>query len=187
MPKRKRSKRSHRKHINSKLMEILKFFVKLNILAIPLFIIITTNYQSAFLMDITTGTSFFAIKSTMEANIEDNIITIPIDNGVWGARISWDSTGWKSMLALFALIFATDFSLRKKALGLILIPIVYAINIVRIWFMFFAVKIYGVEIFDLIHTVIWSWGLIITILILWVLWMKYFPNNPKSLKFIPNI
>ncbi len=159
------------------LYRVLMFFVRLNILAIPLYLVLQAGYQSAFLMDATTVLAYRLVKASMPAEMQGGIITIPVENGVWGARVSWDSTGWKSMLAVAALIFATDFPFRKKALGLVLIPLVYAANVLRIWLMFFAVRQYGIEYFSLFHTVIWSWGLIFTILVLWVAWMKYFPDK----------
>jgi exosortase/archaeosortase family protein len=169
---------------NEKLRKVLKFLLKLNVFAIPLILIIYTNYQSGLLMGITTTLSYKLVSATMEAQLVGNLIAIPVENGLWAARIGWDSTGWKSILALFALIFATEFPLKKKIMGLALLPAVYLVNLFRIWFMFFAVKNYGVQAFETLHNLIWSWGLIITILVLWIIWMRYFPEDyPKLKKF----
>ncbi len=167
---------------NEKLRTVLKFLVKFNLFAIPLYLILFSGYQSRLLMDVTTDISYAAIKAAMPAERSGPNMIIPVEGGFWSAYVSWDSTGWKSMLALFALIFATDFSLRKKMLGLVFIPLVYAVNILRIWFMFFFVHNYGTGIFPLVHATVWSWGLIITILVLWVAWMKKIPDT--GLKFL---
>lgn len=159
--------------INKRLYKLLVFFIRLNIFAIPLYLILYSGYQSELLMEITTKLAYAAVSGSMDASLQGSIITIPVENGFWGARVSWDSTGWKSALAMLALVFATDFPLRKKIYGLLLLPLVYAANILRIWLMFFAVKSYGIGYFALFHTIIWSWGLIFTILVLWAAWMKY--------------
>ncbi|MBI2971530.1 MAG: exosortase/archaeosortase family protein [Candidatus Aenigmarchaeota archaeon] len=150
------------------------FLVKLAVFSLPIYAILLTGYQSALLMHLTTDISFWFLKATgMQAELVDGTIVIPVENGSWGAYVSWDSTGWKSALALLSLIFATDFTLRKKLMGLLLVPVVYAANILRIWFMFFAVSTYGIEAFPVLHLTVWSWGLVAVVLVLWVVWMKY--------------
>src|SRR3989344_2790729 len=108
---------------DKQLMRVLKFIVKFNLFAIPLYLVLIT--------------------------------------------------GWKSMLALFALIMATDFRLKRKAFGMILIPVVFFINLLRILFMFFWVKTFDLAHYQTLHSLIWSCGLILTIVLLWFVWMKY--------------
>lgn len=152
---------------------LLMFLIRFNIFAIPLYFILLTGMMSEPLMQLTTQLAFVLLRATgISASLNDNIISVSVSNGSFGAYVSWDSTGWKSMLALAALIFATSFSLRKKLFGLLLLPVVYCINILRIWFMFFIVTI-DASYFELAHLTIWSWGLIFTILLLWIVWMKF--------------
>jgi len=153
---------------------LLMFIVRFNIFAVPLYALLVTGIKSEPLMQLTTYLAFTMLRATgINAQLHDYIISVPVSNGDFGAYVSWDSTGWKSMLALAALIFATTFPLRKKMLGLLLVPLVYLVNILRIWFMFFIVTI-NVAYFEIAHITIWSWGLIFTILLLWVIWMKKF-------------
>lgn len=166
--------------LNQKLRSVLKFLVKFNLFAIPLYLILVSGYQSKLLMDVTTDISYALINATMPAERSGPLMVIPVEDGSWSAYVSWDSTGWKSMLALFALIFATEFPLRKKIIGLAFIPLVYLVNIFRIWFMFFFVYNYGTTGFPLIHATVWSWGLIITILVLWLIWMKFLNSREKK-------
>lgn len=161
---------------NKKLRSVLRFLVKFNLFAIPLYLILVSGYQSKLLMDATTDISYALISAAMPAERNGPLMIIPAEGGSWSAYVSWDSTGWKSMLALFALVFATEFPLRKKIIGLAFIPFVYMINILRIWFMFFFVHNYGTGGFPLVHATIWSWGLIITILLFWIAWMKKMPS-----------
>lgn len=152
--------------------ELLMFIIRFNIFAVPLYLILISGAEFEPLMKLTTELAFALLRLTgINANLHDYIISVPVSTGSFGAFVSWDSTGWKSMLALTALIFATGFSLKKKLLGLALIPLVYSINIFRIWFMFFIVTV-NPAYFELAHITIWSWGLIFTILLLWVIWVK---------------
>jgi len=140
-----------------------------------LYLIIISGFQLGFLKDLTTGFSFALLRTTgIDASLSGNLIAVPIENGSFAAVIDWDCTGWKSMLALFALIFATDFSLRKKLYGLVFIPLVYFVNMLRIWFMFYFVSGFGLLYYNIVHAIIWSWGLIVVILVFWVMWMKIF-------------
>ena len=177
----KSKKQQHRRHQKQKLinrkdaLRILTFLIKFNLLAIPLYLIIVSGFQLGFLKDVTADFTFHMLRLTgIDASIAGNIISIPAENGVFAARIDWDCTGWKSMFALFALIFATDFSLRKKMRGLVLIPAVYLVNLLRIWFMFLFVSDFGLAYYDIVHATVWSWGLILTVLIFWVVWMRFF-------------
>ncbi|MFH0832448.1 MAG: archaeosortase/exosortase family protein [Candidatus Aenigmatarchaeota archaeon] len=168
---------------NAKLKRILGFLLKFNIFAIPLYLIILSGFQSPFLINLTTDFSFSLIHFSGIDATRNGLISVPTQDGEFAASIDWDCTGWKSMLALFALIFATDFGLRKKLYGLALIPVVYAVNIARIWFMFFYVSSFGTAHYQFVHATVWSWGLILTILVLWVVWMRRFPDKKhKKLK-----
>ena len=153
---------------NKRLYSAAKFLIKFNFFAIPMYVVMFFGLEIQFLKDMTANIVFFFLKTAgMNAILmPGNLITIPIAGGNWAAFIDWDCTGWKSMYALFALMFASDFEKRKKVLGLLLIPLVYFINIIRIGFMFFYVSSFGLTNFAVVHTLIWSWGLIIIILIL---------------------
>ena len=170
----KRSALEKRFGSNKGLYRILKFIVKFNIFAIPLYLVLFTGWTWPALQKFIADFIFNALNAMgYNPSINDVLISIPIKNGVWAAVISWDCVGWKSMLALFALIMATDFKPKRKALGMLLIPVVFFINLLRILFMFFWVKTFDLAYYQTVHAVIWSWGLILTILVLWFLWMKY--------------
>ena len=160
MKKKSRKQRKKKFEFSKKdAFKILVFLIKFNLFAIPLYLIIISGFQLSFLKDLTTDISFFLLKFTgIDASLSGNIISIPIKDGSFAATIDWDCTGWKSMLALFALIFATDFSLRKRLYGLVFIPLVYLVNLLRIWFMFYFVSSFGLLYYNIVHTLVWSWG-----------------------------
>jgi exosortase/archaeosortase family protein len=174
----KKARKSRKKLLlkfNKNAPRILNFLIRFNLFAIPMYLIILSGFQLGFLKDVTAGTSFFLLGLTgIDASMSDDIISVPVENGVFAARIDWDCTGWKSMFALFALIFATDFSLRKRLAGLVFIPLVYLVNLLRIWFMFYFVANFGLAHYTIVHATIWSWGLILTILIFWIVWIRFF-------------
>lgn len=68
---------------------------------------------------------------------------------------------------------ATDYPNKRKMLGMLLLPVIFVVNLARIIFMFLWVHWYDLANYKLVHAVVWSWGLILTILVLWVIWMKW--------------
>jgi len=158
---------------DKRLYDALIFLIKFNILAIPMYLIIIFSLSFAPLQEATAQISTSLIP---DSSVSGTMIVIPMEGGSWAADINWDCTGWKSMYALFALIFATPFALGKKLWGLLLIPLVCLINIFRIVFMFLFVKTYGLANYELVHATLWSWGLVAAILILWIVWIKFFKD-----------
>lgn len=159
---------------NEKLLHLLKFFVKFNIFAIPLYIILLSRFEWAWLEQLAVDIVTPMLQSLgYNPTVHDMLISIPIRNGNWAAVINWDCTGWKSMLAFFALVMATEFPLRRKLAGLVLIPVIFVINLLRIVFMFFYVRTFDLANYQTVHAVVWSWGLIATIIVLWLLWLRF--------------
>jgi len=180
MRKRGKAKRKTRRIdiTNKKLLMFVKFIVLLNVFAIPLYAILLSGAQLHELTSFTSDVAYAMVEATgLEPQMVGELITIPIENGRWAASVDWDCTAWKSMLAFFALVMSTGIaaglSRKKMLIGMVFIPIIYVVNLIRIWFMFVFVKTYDLAYFDIVHTLVWSWGLIILILIFWILWMKY--------------
>lgn len=174
---------------NHRLFATLQFLIKLNLFAIPLYIILFLDltfppFQS-FVKDVAL---WWLNDMGLAPTASGYLISIPVQHGSWAAFISWDCTGWKSLLALFALVMASPATMKSRAKGLaIFLPVIFAANIVRIGFMFFIVKTYGLAYYSLAHAIIWSWGMIAAILVCWLIWMKYFRSEnatPKN-KYIP--
>lgn len=160
------------------LLPVLKFLVKFNVFVIPLYIILVTDWSFTWLQTLTANISYYMLAAAKFSPALDNLlITIPIKNGNWAAYISWDCTGWKSILAFFALVMSTDFPLSRKLSGLMLIPVIYLINIARILFMFYYVRTFDLQYYQAVHSLIWGWGLILTVLVLWVVWVMHRDMN----------
>jgi len=157
----------------TKFIRVLKFFVKFNLFAIPLYVILYEGWTLPELQKAIADFTMYALTSLgLNPTLDGLIISIPVRNGDWAAVINWDCTGWKSMLAFFALVMATDYPNKRKMLGLLLLPVIFAVNLARIIFMFLWVHWFDLANYQLVHSVVWSWGLILTILALWLVWMK---------------
>ncbi|MFA4819396.1 MAG: exosortase/archaeosortase family protein [Candidatus Aenigmatarchaeota archaeon] len=159
---------------NEKLLHLLKFFVKFNLFAIPLYIILLAGFEWTWLEQFVANVVTVMLQSLgFSPTMNGMLISIPIRDGNWAAVINWDCTGWKSMLAFFALVMATEFPLKRKLAGLVLIPVIFVINLLRIVFMFFYVKTFDLAYYQTVHAVVWSWGLIAAIIVLWLLWLRF--------------
>ena len=77
---------------------------------------------------------------------------------------------------------ATDYPAKRKLAGLLLLPIIFLVNLVRIVFMFFYVHAFDLANYQIVHAVIWSWGLILTVIALWLIWMRYDFTNLKKVR-----
>ena len=159
---------------DKRLFNVFKFLVKFNLFAIPLYIILVLGWHFAELQQLTANITYGILNwAGASPSIDGYLISIPIKNGTWAALINWDCTGWKSILAFFALVMATDLPMRRKMYGLLLVPLIYVINIFRIFFMFFYVRTFDLAHYEIVHAIVWSWGLILVILVLWIFWLKH--------------
>ncbi|MBL7160596.1 MAG: exosortase/archaeosortase family protein [Candidatus Aenigmarchaeota archaeon] len=86
--------------------------------------------------------------------------------------ISKDSTGWKSMLFLGALILSVPaVSWKRRGLGLVIgIPLVYIGNLGRVVGIVMVEQAWGVEAAMIVHDWLWRFGLIALVLCIWGIW-----------------
>jgi exosortase/archaeosortase family protein len=89
--------------------------------------------------------------------------------------INQDCTGWKSMLFLFALIFAVPgVMLGRRLWGLLFgLVVIWVGNIARVVGVVLAERAHGVQAAMLIHDYLWQAGLIALVLGLWLIWMAW--------------
>ncbi len=85
--------------------------------------------------------------------------------------VTRDSTGWKSALAVTALVVATRRPWRTRVQGIVFgLVLVAAANLLRIVTMVYAVVVFGID-YELLHTVLWRWGLTGIVLAAWAVWL----------------
>ncbi len=149
--------------------EGLFFLLRLNLFLIPLYVVETLRLEWQPLTALVSSIISALIPGSSVGN---NIITFAVREGSFAMAIDWDCTGWKSMLFFLALVLAVKSDKRSKILGLAFLPAIFAVNILRIWSIAYALSVYGTGSFDMLHSVIWSFGSIAVVLAFWLLWMK---------------
>ncbi len=163
-----------------KLLTILLFLIKFNLLAIPMYIVIYFNFSFPPLQNFLAGlTKNSLILLGYPAIQKDSVIITADKNQFYSIEVSWDSTGWKSMYALVALAIATPVkSLRKKLKFIgIAIPTIFFINFFRILTTILVALRYGLNYFEIVHTLLWREGLILAVVLIWGLWLWNEKNN----------
>ncbi len=169
------AKRLQRKErLTARLASALKFLIVFNLLAIPLYVAIYTNFSfeplKEFNARIVSETLNIFGYSTFQDGSTVNLVTNDTRQEI---NISWDSTGWKSMYAIVALIIATpirNLSHRIK-FALIGIGIIFLVNYLRITSTILISANFGFNWFDIVHTVLWREGLILAVVGVWFLWI----------------
>ena len=163
-----------KKGLTTRLANVLIFLLVLNLLSIPLYIALYTNFSFEPLQQLNAEIVSATLRFVGSvSNPEDFIVNIATD-GIQGIEISWDSTGWKSMYAVAALILATPAVKVSKKLKAVFISvgIIFAVNYLRITTTILISAMFGFNLFDIVHTVLWREGLILAVVAVWVVWMR---------------
>lgn len=163
---RKKAKQQH-----PGLYKTLLFLVRFNILAIPLYLLLWIDFNPLWLRELNSWLTgdiirFLGIDVTQGGTI--------VDTAHLSMDVSTDSTGWKSYIALSALIIAlTDYPWRERALGICGgLVLVFFGNLARLVTMIYLVEVFGVS-YDLIHNLFWRWGLTLLIFLYWAGFLIY--------------
>ena len=161
---------------------VFAFLIKFNILAIPMYAAILLNFDFYILQKATADVVYFLLQVLGFSPVIDGImITIPVQNGTWAALISSACTGWKSVLLFLALVAATPKNNRRIALAFI--PAILLVNIIRIVFMFWVASA-NLAYFELAHALVWSWGMLLVVIVLWLFWMLKISSTKAHFSFL---
>lgn len=170
--------------LRKKLWTWVLFLVKFNILAIPMYLILFLNMSYPPLQTLLTeltckNLNLMGYHASLVTSPESEVQLIYFSNQFPKVQISWDSTGWKSMYALLALTLATPLSnLKRKARFLAIgIPSIFLLNYLRIITTILISLNFGIQYFEVIHTLLWREGLIIAVVAIWYLWLKKVKYN----------
>ncbi len=163
-----------KERLTTRLTSVVIFLVTFNLLAIPLYIALYTDF------------SFEPLKELNARMVSTSLIFLGYDVYSDGSKvnllsgdvpqkidISWDSTGWKSMYAIAALIIATPISRisRRIRFAVLGIAIIFLVNYLRIVTTILISVQFGFNLFNIIHTVLWREGLILAVVGVWFGWM----------------
>ncbi len=174
-----RSIRSRFNQEQQKLWHTLTFLVRLIVLSIPLYLIISLGINLYPLQYAVATNSHQILKFTGFHVMQDGAsLTVGSESELkqpFSFTISEDSTAWKSMLFFFALVFAVPaIHTKKRLLGLLIgIPLVWIGNLIRVWGIVMVERGYGIQAALIAHDYLWRFGLIALVLVLWVFWLKF--------------
>ena len=166
--------RKSKKEFRAYILTGIFFLAKLNLLAIPLYLIIFFNLSYLPLQTFVASVNVELLKSlgyTVSQN--ENLFTINTLDKILRVQVSWDSTGWKSLYAIATLILATPvagLSRKLKYLAFSL-PSIFLINVMRIFSTVIFSLTYGLQYFDFIHSVLWRATIIVSVLALWTVFL----------------
>jgi exosortase/archaeosortase family protein len=166
---------SSKKLQRKKLLEVLKFIIIFNLLAIPMYLVLYFNLSfdplRNFLAFLTTR---FLAALGVDAAQENFFVVVLAHNQLRKIDISFDSTGWKTLYALIALTIATPKGKIKGKLKFLAIglPALFVLNFFRIATTIMVAVAYGWQYFDVVHTLLWREGLIAAVVLIWYLWLR---------------
>lgn len=159
----------------TRLLNVLEFLLIFNLLALPMYVILLSDATFPSLQSFLAAMTAFALKSQgLPAAASGPFVSIlDAQNILRNVEISFDSTGWKSLYALAALVIATPVynfrgKLRFLAFGL---PGIFALNFLRIWSTVWYSAAFGWQNFDVIHIFLWREGLIAVVVLFWFFWL----------------
>ncbi len=161
-----------------RLWQTLEFLVRLIVLSVPLYLIIGLGISLYPLQLAAAGQSSW-ILGAMGYSVQQEGAYLTVSGGPpvqdFLFYVNEDCTGWKSMLFLFALIFAVPgVVLRRRLWGLVFgLPAIWLGNLGRVVGVVLAERSYGVETALLIHDYGWQFGLIALVLVIWAGWLFY--------------
>lgn len=157
--------------LRKKLKTVAWFLIKFNLLSIPLYLAMYFNFTFPPLQTFLAIAASYIIKLFDYPVTQDDMFLTSSHQQI---EISWDSTGWKSMYALAALIIATPIANWYKKIRFLFIgiPLVFLINYLRIVSTILISLKFGFQYFDIVHTLLWREGLILAVVGIWFIWLR---------------
>jgi exosortase/archaeosortase family protein len=152
----------------------MQFFARLLALSVPLYLVMAFLDLSALQHAAASGVAWVLQAAGWQVAQEGALLAA--GSGVqFHFLVGADCTAWKSMVFLFALLFAVPGAApRKRLLGLVIgLPVVWLANIGRIAGIVAAHSAYGAEAAMLAHDVLWQFGLVVLVLAVWGVWLRF--------------
>jgi len=154
-----------------RLWKTLQFLLRLLALSAPLYLIIFFAADLSALQLAAAGQSAWLLRVLGWSVSQSGPL---LTTGDFTFLINQDCTGWKSVLFLFALIFAVPgIALKKRLTGLAIgFPLIWLGNLGRILGTVFVQAGWGTETALLAHDWGWQLGLVGLVLGIWLAWLK---------------
>ncbi len=172
------------------LEETLIFLLRLLAFSLPLYLILSlgTGLEP---LQVAFATQSNYLLSLMRFEVEQELSMLSVshegDKQPFVFVISPDSTAWKTMLFLAALVFAVPrVRIKYRVIGTVTgIIILWTFNLVRVITIVHAENAWGLETALFVHDVLWELGLTGVTVAVWAVWMvkaKAF-RYPSGLNF----
>lgn len=148
-----------------------------------MYLVILANFSYEPLQDFLAFSTWKVLQfQGLNAHLDGYTIKLFIGLQLQRIDISWDSTGWKSMYALTALVLATPYRRMTEKLKFLLlgIPIIFLLNLLRIITTIQFALTYGFQYFEVLHMFLWREGLILAVIAVWFLWFRVKYNIDKK-------
>ena len=166
-----------------KLYGTVAFLARLAVLSVPVYVIISS------------GLSLYPLQAAVAYQSGQVFLSLGMEVSASGAEmevdgfrflINEDCTGWKSMLFMTALVLAVPaVAWRKRLAGILAgLPLVWAVNLIRIVSVVLVQQASGAEAALLFHDYVWQLLLVGVVLGIWLAWLALFgrPEIRKSMK-----
>ena len=154
-----------------KLWSVFLFLLKFSLFAGILHFLLWLNLDTTGLQE-TVANAVARILRALGYDASSDGAVVRVDS--FGMEIIRDCLGWKSVLALLGLIFATpSICIKSRIYGaLIGTAVILSANMVRlVTTAIIGVKL-GYEGFELVHMFLWRWGLMAVVLACWLIWLN---------------
>jgi len=157
-----------------KLFDTLIFLLKVLVLSIPLYFIIIFSVSLAPLQQLDGAVSSSVLRVMGQTVLQNGAYLTVGTQNPFMFYLSEDCTAWKSILFLFALIFAVPaVSMGKRLIGLGLgAPVLWLGNQARIVGVVLTERATTVQFAMFTHDYFWRAFLVLLVLGLWLAWMK---------------
>ena len=157
----------------ARMWKTLVFLVRVSALSLPLYMIIWLGLD-LYPLQVVAASQAAMLLHLMGYHLVHQGTGIILENG-FRFYIIADCTGWKSMLFLFAMVFAVPgIALKKRLLGLAVgIPLIWLANLGRITGVVASQGIWGTQAAMLLHNTVFQLGMIAAVLIIWIAWLLW--------------
>ena len=171
--------------LEGRLLYGLVFLVRFFVLALPVWIVALTGFESYWLETVVARLVVLVLNllgygAVFVAQVSEGIGIPGLVLAGKPTGIVWDCVGWKSFFAFIALVIAVpEINWEKRLKALWLLPVLFVVNILRIASVVI-VGYYWPFAFNVAHALLWQWGLVLVVLLLWVVWLRIIYNIEKN-------
>lgn len=151
------------------LLHALTFLLRFTLLAAPFYLLLDSGWNADGLRRLTAHLSAAVLRTVgVEASSTGSFLRA----GDLLVNVTRDSTGWKSVIAFTALVVASQRPWRSRLAGIVAgVAAIVVANLLRVTSTVYATTVFGID-YELLHTVLWRWGLTAAVIVIWAVWMR---------------